>query len=355
MKKILRIILFLVNLLFALALILSTLAGWIPPSKSAKISLLSYTYPFLLLANIVWMTVWLCFSRREFLVSLIAILLRYSFLPLFFQMGGTVDWVPADTVSENVPNTLKLMTYNVHGFKGMDETMAPDSATRIFCDLLRQEQPDVMTIQEFYVTNKSKWIDTLEAMGYRYHYGSKNRLYGVQILSKYPFDYVCSLKGTNKIYADVVKDGVTVRVFCLHLDSYQLSEAEKEQVTSLLRKDSISMSVIEKLRSTALEHEKEWQEVLKDYVVDSPYPLVVAGDYNDTPASYIYQQFSKYLKDAYTEQGCGFCTTYHGMFPSYRIDHVFHSETLTALSYKRIKNDLSDHYPVVVTLQLPSH
>jgi endonuclease/exonuclease/phosphatase family metal-dependent hydrolase len=53
------------------------------------------------------------------------------------------------------------------------------------------------------------------------------------------------------------------------------------------------------------------------------------------------------------EQGRGFGTTYHGYYPAFRIDYVLHSLEFKTLSYKRVKTDISDHYPVVVTLQFP--
>lgn len=353
MKKLLRIILLLVNLLFAAALLLSTLAGVIPPSKSSAISLLSYGYPFLLAANIVWVAGWLCFSRKEFLVSLIAILLRCNFIPMFFQLGGNTEWLGNDTAQANVRvNAMKIMTFNVHGFHGVDDSLSPDEGAKMFFALLREEQPDVLTLQEFFDGKKVVVADTLETMGYRYHYGFKDRSYGLQLYSKYPFDYVCSLDGSNKLYADIVKGGKVVRLFCVHLDSYQLTHDETGNISKLISEDTLSVNVAKKLISTFREHENEWDEVLKKQILESPHPFIVAGDFNDTPASYIYQQLGKYAKDSYVEQGCGFCTTYHGMFPAYRIDHVFHSDTLQALSYKRVRSDISDHYPVVVTLKL---
>ena len=85
----------------------------------------------------------------------------------------------------------------------------------------------------------------------------------------------------------------------------------------------------------------------------------MAGDFNETPASYFYHQCRPYLKDSYCEAGQGFSTTYHGSFtrsrnatfPAFRIDMVLHTTDMEAISYKRIKSEMSDHYPVIVTLR----
>ena len=87
-------------------------------------------------------------------------------------------------------------------------------------------------------------------------------------------------------------------------------------------------------------------------VEESKLPIVLAGEFNDTPASYIYQQAKELLVDPYVEQGRGFGTTYHGPFPAYRIDYVLHTPDMEALSYKRVNTYISDHYPVVVNLRV---
>ena len=56
--------------------------------------------------------------------------------------------------------------------------------------------------------------------------------------------------------------------------------------------------------------------------------------------------------DPYVNQGRGFGTTYHGPFPAFRIDYILHSHDFESLSYKRVKTNISDHYPIVVQLRL---
>ena len=118
--------------------------------------------------------------------------------------------------------------------------------------------------------------------------------------------------------------------------------------------DSNTHRLLRKFKETTLRHEQEWDEELLPKVESSEIPFVLAGDYNDTPASYLYQKATKYLVDPYVEQGRGLGTTYHGPFPAFRIDYVLHSPDIDALSYKRVKTHISDHYPVVVTLKVKS-
>ena len=92
-------------------------------------------------------------------------------------------------------------------------------------------------------------------------------------------------------------------------------------------------------------------DVLKDYITRSPYPVIVCGDFNDTPGSYTYHQMTIGLHDSFCRAGSGFLgSTYAGNFPSFRIDYILYDDAFTANSYSRSDFDLSDHYPVQVFL-----
>lgn len=352
MKKVLRIILLIVNALFVIALILSTLAGPMPPSRYPWISMLSYAFFPLLLVNVLFVIIWLCLSRWEFLLSVAAIVVRFSFVPLFFQIGGTQQ-VEADE------GTLKMMTFNVHGFKGLDSDtlMTADSGAMLFLSLVDKEQPDVMCLQEFFPPSRVRVVDSLLARGYVHSSSVHGYAYGAQsvVFSRYELTgHVMDRQ--SKFYADVTKNSHTVRICCVHLDSYNLSDDDMKSFEKLAhaKPDSTTHSTLRKFTSTARQHEVEWLVELQPLIEETKTPIIVTGDFNDTPASYIYQQISHRLTDAYVEQGRGFGTTYHGPYPSFRIDYMFHSPELQTLSYNRIKTPISDHYPIVATLRLAS-
>ena len=50
------------------------------------------------------------------------------------------------------------------------------------------------------------------------------------------------------------------------------------------------------------------------HIQASPYPVIVCGDFNDTPVSYSYRTIRKDLQDAYTGSGRGIGNTYSGFF-----------------------------------------
>ena len=343
MGKALRILLLLLNILCVVLLLLSTLTVWVAPSQWWLPSLLSYACPYLFLVNLIWVVLWLCFARKAFLLSAVAILLRMSFIPLFVQVGGTSEWTPEDTAS------LRIMTFNVHAFKGADGELSTDTGATRFLSLVRSERPDVLSMEEFYQPPRFALIDSLKRMGYTYHHGVRSRMTGVVLFSRFPITLV-ETDGRSKMCTDIAWQGDTLRIVSVHLNSYQLTADETHDLTNLSYSDTNVRSIFHKTRETIDQHEREWREELCPMLDKSPYPVVVAGDFNDTPASYIYQQMAKRMNDAFVKQGRGIVATYHAGVPSFRIDHIFCSDTLAVQAYKCIASDISDHYPVTAVL-----
>lgn len=352
MRKFFRVILLIINMLFVVTMWVSTLAGVIPPTRAWWVSILSYGYFPLLLVNVVFVIVWLCLSRWEFLISVVAIVIRYAFVPLFFQVGGTLEVAPSD-------NTLKVMSFNTHSFCGLDDDtqMTRDSGVVLFLKMIDEEQPDMMSLQECYDGGKINLLDSLEARGYIYHKGEHGNGARTPLVlySRCPILRVDEMSHSSQFYADVAKNGRPVRICCVHLDSYKLDSNDLrsfEQLSHAKYDSSSTRRILHKFKETTRCHEREWKEELEPLIENCTIPIIIAGDYNDTPASYIYQQATKLLRDPYTEQGRGFGTTYHGPFPAFRIDYILHSGDIEALSYKRIKTNISDHYPIVVQFDL---
>lgn len=358
MKKIFKIILLIFNVVALLLLLGSTMAGRTAPSHFILFSLLSYGYLYLLIVNVVFIVVWLALSSKWFLLSLVGILLRYSFLPLYFQIGGTESVEPE-------ANTLKVLTFNAHHFHGVEVTSdRTDSNMAVFLKIVDDERPDLMALQEYIGHGDSVPLtEQLARRGYvnmtsGYDNGSMS---GEVIFSKLPILRVVRIEGPSKLYVNLLWGEDTLRFYCLHLNSYGLDESDHKQIHDISHGNVDSLtgrSTLHKFRETIVEHENEW-EVLKPYFDNRGNLSIVAGDFNETPASYFYQQCKSYLKDSYCEVGQGFSTTYHGSFtksrnttfPAFRIDMILHTPDMEALSYKRIKSEMSDHYPVIVTLR----
>ena len=358
MKKIFKSILLILNAVVLLLMLGSTMAGIVSPSKFIGFSLLSYGYLYLLLLNVIFVIVWLLLSSKWFLLSLAGILLKMSFIPLYFQVGGT------DKVDDNQEmQMVKVLTFNAHHFRGVDfdKMESNDSNILEFLQMVDDEKPDVLAMQEYVGRGKElKLTEQLVEKGYTYKAsGYENgSMTGEVIFSKLPVLDVVRIGGNSKFYADLLWNEDTVRLFCLHLDSYGLDQSDQKQMHDIKHGNvdsTTGRSTYRKFRETIIKHEEEWN-LLVDYFEDSRKLAIVAGDFNDTPASYLYQKCSTLFADSYCEAGQGFSTTYHGIFtrnatfPAFRIDMVLHTNDMKAMAYRRIKSQISDHYPIVVTL-----
>ena len=352
--KIVRFILFIVNAVLALGLVLTTLAGSIAPSRSILPSLLAFGYVPMLLANLLMILIWALMGRWELLLSVAAIAVRWSMVPLLLQAGGTSKVPPL----EEHPSRVTLMTYNVHQFRGNGkDTVQADSIARRFVGLVRTEEPDVLCLQEYAAVRGVNVTDSLATMGYNHYYGAHTTRagvpYGTAVFSRFPITYVKRLD-SEKVLVELMCEGQRMRVVCLHMDSYRLDSADLAELNVRNREPKS----LEKVKETVRCHEQEWNTTLAPVLDECSTPTIVAGDLNDIPWSWLYRQFARRMTDTFTECGSGFSSTYRlgladmpQMPLSLRIDMVFRSEGLRTLSYKRIKSPLSDHYPVMVSVE----
>ena len=142
MKKFISTFVLIINAIFAVLLLASTLAGSVKPSPCMWISLLSYCYVPLLVANIVFMLFWLFFANKYFLVSLVAIVIRWSFIPLYIQLSGN-----GQITDERL---MRIMSFNVHRFTKKDDACAQTIG------MVKERMPNVICFQEFAVRVRAK-------------------------------------------------------------------------------------------------------------------------------------------------------------------------------------------------------
>ena len=349
--KAFRIILLVFNILAAIALVATTLAGAVAPSSSMLPSVLAYGFLPMLLLNVVLIIVWLVMMRWECLISIAVILARFSYIGLFFQIGGTPEVPP---VAEH-PGMVTLMSYNLHNFGGNGfESVAKDSNAHSFLALLREQQPDILCLQEY--SPIMGVADSLSSMGYNHRFGARGgetTPSGTVVFSRLPITYVKRID-QQKVMVELEKNSRRFRLCCVHMDSYAFDLEDRNDIEQMRhgKIDSTSRRTLSKAKETVLKHEEEWSNHLCPLVRDCRLPLIFAGDMNDIPSSWLYSQITNYLDDTYREEGSGFGSTYNGSFPRFRIDMVFHNDGFTTLSYNRIESDISDHYPVLVALEL---
>jgi endonuclease/exonuclease/phosphatase family metal-dependent hydrolase len=121
-----------------------------------------------------------------------------------------------------------------------------------------------------------------------------------------------------------------------------------EEMTSSDEKETLDdvMSLSASLKKGFVRRAQQAQ-LLKDYVNKSPYPVIVAGDFNDTPVSYAYRKIRKGLNDSFVNSGYGAGFTYRGNYPPNRIDYILYDNNLINSYFEITKIKYSDHYPII--------
>lgn len=346
------------TVLTLISLGLAYCAPFIHPKTHFLIPFFGLAYPIFLILTFFFLILWIVFKSKWSWVIIGVIIL-----------GGNLHFrMLAFGKNEELPNYnyLHVMSYNVRLFDVYNPKLsnAKKTRNRIF-EYIQRENPDVICFQEFYQKDKPtdfKTKDTiLKFMKFRdYHERSAHKNYsrqnfGIYLFSKYPiiakgdviFDTQSEKDFNYCIYVDIVKNRDTFRVYNAHLQSIKLQGdyyTKKDPLNNMASKSTIRL-ILEKLQVAYPKRAEQAKTVMK-HISNSPYPVIVCGDFNDTPLSFTYQQFNAKLTDAFRNCGSGIGTTYVGRIPAGRIDYIFHSDDLNSAQFRIQEKALSDHRAV---------
>jgi endonuclease/exonuclease/phosphatase family metal-dependent hydrolase len=352
LKKILYRILLAVNGIFAIALLLSYLAVVVSPVDFFWLAFLGLAYPYLLIFNIVFVIIWAMLLRYEAFISLVVIAIGI----IHFS-----NYIKLTRPSGDKKNTFKVLSYNVRLFNYFENNRGLTSEKRIF-SYLKSQSPDIICLQDLFLVGKPTVEESMMIgyLGGKYYShlkvteSGKNRYYGIVTFSKYPIvrrgEVVHPSSSSLTIFTDVVINKDTVRIYNNHLESFRLKRMERSFIEELSSSDKKTMSEVKSLSVSlkkGFEKRAKQAQVVKDYVSKSPYKVMVLGDFNDTPVSYVYRKIRKGLSDAFITSGYGAGFTYRGNYPPNRIDYILYDEKIVNSYFEIIKLNYSDHYPII--------
>lgn len=350
MRKLLKKIITWANVLVALALALSYLAVLINPEHIALPAYFGLAYPYLLLINLFFIIGWGVKLKKEILISTVVLLLGLTHLNNFVQFGkkktGEYDF--------------SLASYNVRLFNRWEEE---DKTEVQIIALLEQALPDIICFQEFYPTYGVRNVEFtfVDALDPDYHFhlklldNSGKKSPGILTVSKFPIvakgDILHPESASLSIWSDIVIGNDTIRVYNNHLQSFRLRRMENSLLEEIADgKDSERINEIKTLSRSLKEGFKQragQSKVLKEHINASPYPVIVCGDFNDTPVSYSYRKIRKGLDDAFVDSGTGAGFTYKDKYPSNRIDYILYDNNdFECEGFELVRVNYSDHYPI---------
>jgi len=346
------------------SLLFAYLCPFIHPGTFWLLPFFGLAYPIIFMITIFFLIIWIVARSKWALIVLVVLLIGGN---LHFRMLATGE------NPENLPKieeTLHIMSYNVRLFDLYNWTKSEQYENRdsIF-NYLKRENPDVVCFQEFYHQDRPTNFPTrdtirefLSIKDYHERYSHKlkgRQNFGVAMLSKYPMISKGDIAFENEdqnidadnycIYADILKGKDTFRIYTIHLQSIKFKMNDyavfgDKNKNPEFEKSNVRL-IIDKLRLAFPKRASQAQKVM-EHIETSPYPVIICGDFNDTPLSYTYNQFNKTLIDAFRNCSSGIGSTYIGRVPAGRIDYIFHSNGLNSMDFKIQEGEHSDHRAV---------
>lgn len=361
----LRGLLYLVNIAVLVALVLACLCCYVQPSVAWPLSFLGLGFPVIVLTLGALLIVSGIARRRIFWVNLIALLVSAPIIRTVVSFH-----------KPSAPHGVKIMSYNVKNFDLYNWSGNKETRHKIM-RLIDREAPDVICFQEYY-TDDVEFSNTnylRDSLGYPYHYVlttyeksypeketniQRHLQWGIAIFSRHQIIdtgvVAFSHLGNNQcIYADLLIKGKPLRVYNTHLQSIHLGYDDYDTIEELSENQSTNWyrvrNILRKIKRAFVKRAHQ-ADVLHARLSQHGGPKILCGDFNDAPVSYAYHTISAGMQDAFIEKGLGFGKSFTNRFGIFRIDYILVDPKIKINSYQSIREELSDHYPVMATVDL---
>lgn len=327
--KIIRLIFFIVHIGIAFLLFGTILNAYIPPKTFPWLNLLSLGFPVLMIAYVVLTLFWIIsWKKRAFVFLLFGL--------LFFK--PVIRWINYTPQKNETPD-LKIISLNAKGGLYGKENIE---------SFVNAQNPDVIFLQE-YGANKKYHFNKLKDRpeSHIITIFSKYRIVEQKQLIESDYEY-------NNAYAsqtDIEIKGKIYRFINVYLQPFKFQKNMVKLNGNSEEDEQKVKDVVKRLIPTFKMHQEQIIAIRKS-IDESPYPVILAGDFNSVPNSYEYYHLPEGLQDAFVEAGKGSGTSFHDYKFPIRIDYIFSSPSIKPLSYKVDRSvRLSDHFPVIATFK----
>jgi endonuclease/exonuclease/phosphatase family metal-dependent hydrolase len=355
------------NIIVALIFLAGANARYFNPGTWWFIGFITLSLPYILLVLLIFPVYWIIVRSYWALITIIMMVFAWKNIQNIIPLN-----LPSKFIIEKDSNSLRIMSWNVEQFEILHHKDHPELKQQML-NLINRYQPDIMCFQEMVAGSERKAInnipdfkDKLKFINYYYSFDERldfdaNHHFGIMIFSKYrvingktifhsPHDY-----NTTFQYVDVLVKRDTIRVFNIHLQSVKFSKENRQYIDQPAANTDTSISesknILSKIKSGFIKRGMQ-AGYIREELVKSPYPVIVCGDFNDVPDSYAYETIGNGLQNAFVKKGSGLGRTFSGISPTLRIDNIFAGKQFTIQQFTRVKQKLSDHFPLIADLNL---
>jgi endonuclease/exonuclease/phosphatase family metal-dependent hydrolase len=347
------------NGIFVFLYLLSAAAPFISPAKVWVMGFVGLAFPFLLISILLWLIFWLLIRVKYALLPLAALLLSSTSLYHYFSFN------PIGKSASYTGRKISVMSYNVKVFDLYNWSKNKETSEKILKTIFDADA-DIVCIQEFYTDNSEHFnmLKKLSAIYPHSHIEFTLTLrgtdkWGIATFSKFPIRRKETIKFENAqhnlaIASDVFIDGKPVKIYNTHLQSIHFNYDELATLETVA--DSIRWKPMDNIFAK-LRYAFYWRALqadkLKQHMNESSPPIILCGDFNDTPNSYTYRRLLKGLRDSFDEAGRGIGQTYFGKMPTFRIDYILADKEFPIAKHEIFRNPYSDHYAIMAEMYLP--
>ena len=332
------------NILLGLATLAGYIAPFVDPKSYFLFAVCGLLFPVWLVLHLAYMVIWSFVEIKYVWISFLIVCMGWMHIQKFFAFG-------TNAVADE-EKKYSLVTLNIsNAAQGYDrDTAIKKEKRQALLDALEEwRDEDILCFQEV-----GEYANEVIHKAFpKFHFHRLNR--GAIIVSQHPF----LKKGevdfgsiTNScLWADIDLGFDTVRVYSIHLESNKISTTADrliEEQTYLDEKGLKSVKNMLRLYQATSKLREEQVQMIRAHIAESPYPVILSGDFNDTPISYTYRQLSMGFQDAFVQTGRGIGATYAGKIPFLRIDYVLLDPQFKVHHCKVLQGPYSDHYPVAV-------
>ncbi len=336
------------QILSAIAILLCFLAYLAPeinPAFFGGLTFLGTAFPWILLGNVLLLLFWAWRLNRFALYHAGIIAVGWYYVTGFLGLDFGKNPIP--------PQAIHIATHNIgHLWNGdMTDAQYRSLAKKYAAFWIQHGKPDILCTQE----TRARFYKILaREMNYPYTFNLKK---GTVILSKFPLanggEVPFEDTENSTLWVDVTANRKKFRVYNVHLQSNRVTNVTQNVLEKGDLNDEKTWSDIKKVvkkvdNATRIRAEQAQQ--LRAHIEACKIPILVCGDFNDTPNSYVYKIIAAGMTDTFREKGLGFGTTFAGALPLLRIDYILAGPNFPVYHCYVVKGNYSDHFPVVAVL-----